>query len=236
MCIDLKTLQSVSNPSSANLNLNPYSNSANWLQHGRGTIYDPDTNIDTSTFGQVRGVNLDNSIATENAASTASATNSEPGKMQNWGYGLTALGGLSSLKSQNNYYDSLISNANANIGRTYDQINMVGKAGSQSANDAREQGRQVQSAQHAQMGATGFSSNSGSNAAIQSSTAGNAEENAQRIQYNTNLQEWGLTNQVNDYKAQIQNYNNAKKNAGLSTLLTTATSLASKYYGWGGVG
>lgn len=195
-----------------------------------------DNYINKENFGQVRGVNLDPIISQENATSAANSTNSLAGKMQNWGYGLNALGGLASLNSQNNYYNSLINNANENIGRTYDQINMVGHAGSQAANDARAQGRTVESAQHAQMGATGFSSNSGSNAAIQSSTAGNAEENAQRIQYNTNLQEWGLTNQINDYKAQIQNYQNAQKNAGLGTLLTTATNLAKMYYGWGGVG
>lgn len=154
---------------------------------------------------------------------------------RNLGYALTGIGTLANMKAQSQYYDSMIGTLNANKELARQQIQTTGTAGATAANDARRQGRQTVATQRAQYGASGVASNSGSAADAQASSAGNAEMNAQRIQYNTMLKQWGLQNEINNMDAQISQLKAQQKNSRLQTLLAGATNLAKQYYGWTGV-
>lgn len=154
---------------------------------------------------------------------------------RNLGYALTGIGTLANLKAQGQYYDSMIGTLNANKALARQQVLTTGIAGATAANDARRQGRQTIATQRASYGASGFASNSGSAADVQASSAGNAETNAQRIQYNAMLKQWGLQNEINNMDAQISQLKAQQKNSRLQTLLAGATSLAKQYYGWTGV-
>lgn len=156
-------------------------------------------------------------------------------RQNNISYILSGLGTLVQQNANNDYYTSLINQANTNAQMAKEQIYTTGIAGNTAANDARRQGRMTTGEQTAQMGASGFSSTSGSSADVQAATAMNAEENAQRITYNTMLKQWGLQNEANAYAAQASNLAQAQKNASTANLLTGASNLYKLYNNWKGV-
>lgn len=171
-------------------------------------------------------------LANNSSTNTTNTTNTQG--TSNTALALTALGGLISSGSEQDAYNAKISAANTNAALARQQSYNTGYAGQQQANDLRNQGLQTVGAQRAAYGASGLDVNRGTAANTQAATMGQAETAAQRVSYNTMLQQWGYDKEAQQYESQAAALAKQKKSAGVASLITTGTNLAKMYQGYWG--
>lgn len=164
--------------------------------------------------------------------STTSTTNTQG--TSNTALALSAFGGILSSQAEQAAYQSKIETAQTNAALARQQAYQTGLSGQMQANDVRRQGAETIGAQRAAYGASGIDTNTGTAANVQAVTAGTAEQNAQKVSYNTMLQQWGLTQEANQYDAQAAALKKQQSSAGIASLLTTGASLAKMYQGYWG--
>ena len=166
-------------------------------------------------------------------ALTSSSTLNTQGT-SNTALALSAFGGIVSSQAEQAAYQSKIQTAATNAALARNQAYQTAIAGQQQANDIRNQGMQTVGAQRAAYGASGIDANRGTAANTQAATMGQAENNAQKVSYNTIVQQWGLTQEANQYDAQVAALKKQQNSLGIASLLTTGTSLAKMYQGYWG--
>ncbi len=163
------------------------------------------------------------------ALGSSNQTEGTTSTMNSAGMGLTAISTLYGMSATGNAYDNQIATAKANAQLAAQQLADTGIAGGAAANEERQKGLQAISAQRAGYGAAGIDTNSGTALNVQSGTVQTAENNAQKVLYNTMLNQWGLKNEELQYNQQAKNLQTAKTNAETTALLSGLTKLASQY-------
>lgn len=142
---------------------------------------------------------------------------------------ITGLGTLTQYEAQSRSTQYAANAARTNATLAREQLYQVGEQGSQQANLTRAKGRATMSSQSAAYGASGVSSTTGSAVNTAASTAYAAEADAQKIQYNTMLKQWGLQNEAIQYENQAKQIEQAGRYSTMSTLLTGASNIAKIY-------
>lgn len=191
--------------------------------------------ISGTTASPLSTVQYGNSYSNGYVNTNPTQSQSSARGMNNLAMGLTLLGGLANYRTNNSYLNAQSAALDSNIAQTYQQINQEGIRGATAANDQRRRGRQTIATQTANYGASGVAGGDTVNR-VRGGTAYNAETNAQREEYNSNVRMWAMTQNIENMRAQQRAIEAQKSNNKLGTILTTATQLAKMYYGWGGVG
>lgn len=154
--------------------------------------------------------------------------------LQRVGMGLALLGGLQNYRANDAYFSAQSNALNNNIAQTQAMIQQAGERGATAANDARRQGRLTMATQRAGYGASGIAGGDTVNR-VQGGTAAAAETNAQRQEYNAMIEQWGLTQNIENMRAQQRSIDLMRRNNRWNSILGTATTLARMYGGWTGV-
>ena len=156
------------------------------------------------------------------------------------GTGIDSLASSQQAKAANAAaeYNATASEYNASVAEQ--QAAQAGYRGRQAEQSLRRGGRQLRGAQRSAVAGSGALVDTGSGAEIALDTERGLEFDAMDIRYNTLLEQWGFGAQATDFQNQAAVQRASKvspRRAGLTTLLSGASSLGAQFFlGGGGAG
>lgn len=156
--------------------------------------------------------------------------------LQGAGAGLEAAGAYGQASSQRSAlkYDARIADMNALLAEQRAQVAL--EQGRFQVNQVRREGAQIKGSQRAQMAASGVDLTYGTPAAVISSTEMLTELDVQQAEINAVREAWGYRTQATGYQNEARSARATAKGinpllAAGTSLLGSATSVASSYYG-----